>query len=204
LVRTRGRAFSTNTLPEFSFEVRQQQQADQKRRIGQVAAQLVNHGDTIILDASTTAQAMIPFIKPISELTVITNSLKVALNLLDAPQIHVVMPGGSLRRESISLVSELQSNGLFDINVRIGFFGARGVTLDEGLTDVNLNEVMMKRAMVAHCRRVVGLVDSRKWGHVAAATFAQISQVHTLITDADAPADLLEAVRRQGVEVVIV
>ncbi|MBI1878286.1 MAG: DeoR/GlpR transcriptional regulator, partial [Chloroflexi bacterium] len=138
LLRTRGRAFATSVMPEFSFDVRQQQQAAQKRRIGQAAASLVNHGDTIFLDASTTAQTIIPHLKTLSELTVITNSLKAALSLLDAPQILVILPGGNLRRESISLVGQPPDILLDGINVQFGFFGARGVTVEEGLTDVNL------------------------------------------------------------------
>ncbi|MFN8453379.1 MAG: DeoR/GlpR family DNA-binding transcription regulator [Anaerolineae bacterium] len=148
LLRTRGRAFATNVMPEFSFDVRQQQQASQKRRIGQAAAALVNLGDTIFLDASTTALAVVPFLKNLSELTVITNSLKTALSLLDAPQIQVMVPGGHLRRESISVVGQPPDALLDGINIQLGFFGARGVSLEEGLTDINLSEVGMRRAMV--------------------------------------------------------
>ena len=103
------------------------------------------------------------------------------MSLLDAPQIQVILPGGHLRRESISLVGPTRADLLQEINVQIGFFGARGVTVEQGLTDVNLNEVAMKRAMVEHCSRVVGVVDARKWGKVAASTFARLEQVDTLI-----------------------
>jgi len=204
LLRTRGGALSTGAMPEFSFDVRQQQQAAKKTRIGQAAASLVNHGDTIIIDASTTAQAIIPFIKKFSELTVITNSLKAAISLLDAPQIQVFLPGGGLRRESISLVGHPHDDVFKDIHVQIGFFGARGLTAEEGLTDVNLNEVAMKRAMAQRCRRVVGMLDARKWGKVAASTFAHLDQIDVIIGDADAPDDLVSRLQERQVEVVLV
>ncbi len=204
LLRTRGGALSTNTLPEHSFDVRQQQKSAQKVRIGQAAASLVAPGDTIILDASTTAQAMIPFIKEYSELTVITNSLRVAISLLDTPQIQVILPGGSLRRESISLVGQQQGDVAQNLNVGWGFFGLRGITVEEGLTDVNLEEVAMKRAMAERCRKIVGVADARKWGNVAAATFATLDQVHTLITDEATPPDLIDQIRQHNVEVVMV
>jgi DeoR/GlpR family transcriptional regulator of sugar metabolism len=204
LLRTRGGAVSVNTMPEFSFDVRQQQYAAQKAQIGLAAANLVSYGDTIFLDASTTVHAIIPHLKDYSELTVITNGLKAAMSLLDAPQIHVILPGGSLRRESISLVDPLCDDFLKDINVQIGFFGARGVTVEEGLTDVNQNEVAMKRAMVERCRRIVGALDARKWGKVAAYTFAKLEQIDTLITDND-PADaLVRRIHEQNVEVILV
>jgi DeoR/GlpR family transcriptional regulator of sugar metabolism len=204
LLRTRGGAVSTNTMPEFSFDVRQQQYAAQKARIGQAAASLVSPGDTIFLDASTTASAIIPHIKDYPELTVITNSLKTAMSLLDTPQIQVILPGGNLRRESISLVGPTGEGLLAEINVQIGFFGARGVTVEEGLTDVNLNEVAMKRAMVERCRRVIGVVDARKWGKVAASTFALLDQIDVLITDNGAPGDLVQHIRQREVEVILV
>ncbi|MCI0397180.1 MAG: DeoR/GlpR family DNA-binding transcription regulator [Chloroflexi bacterium] len=204
LLRTRGGALSTNSLPEMSFEVRQQQNAAEKARIGQAAASLVNHGDTIILDASTTAQAIIPFIKNVPELTVITNSLKAALSLLDAPHIQIFLPGGSVRRESISLVGHPLDDVSTSLNVQIGFFGARGLTLEEGLTDVNLNEVAMKRAMVNRCRRVVGLLDAGKWGKVAAATFAPLDRIDAIISDSKAPAGLVAQLQQRDIEVILV
>jgi len=88
-------------------------------------------------------------------------------------------------------------------HVQFGFFGARGVTIEEGLTDVNLSEVTMKRAMVERCRRVVGVADARKWGHVAAATFARLDQVHEqLVEDARVPAQRI-AERRAALDRVL-
>lgn len=203
VLRTRGGAISTNAQPEFSFDVRLQQWATEKAHIGRVAAGLVESGDTIFLDASTTAHATVLFVKRFTELTVITNGLKTAMALLDTPHIQVVMPGGNLRRESISLVGHFKGDLLEDINIAVGLFGARGVTVQEGLTDVNLQEVILKRAVVERCQRVVGLVDARKWGQVAAATFADLSQVDTLITDNEAPDDLVRQIRQHGVEVIL-
>jgi DeoR/GlpR family transcriptional regulator of sugar metabolism len=204
LQRTRGGAMSINSMPELSFDLRQQQYAAQKTRIGQAAAELVHYGETIFLDASTTAHATIPHLKHFPELTVITNSLRAALSLLDAPQVQVILPGGYLRRASISLVGPTRADLLQEINVQIGFFGARGVTVEEGLTDVNLNEVAMKRAMVERCARVVGVLDGRKWGKVAAATFAELKQVDVIITDKAAPQHLVDQVRQYQVDVILV
>ena len=203
LIRPRGRALDMGFSPEQTFDVRQQLQAEKKDRIGRAAARLVNAGDTIALDASTTALAMLPYIKQLPQLTLVTNSLKVALNLLDAPHIHLIMPGGYLRRESISLVGQSESL-LADLHVRTGFFGAWGFTLEEGLTDVNLEEVNTKRRLVERCQRVVGLVDAHKWGQVAAATFARLEQIQLIISDDAAPAALAQQVRDCGVEVILV
>lgn len=201
LLRTRGGAVSSNKMPEMSFDMRQQQHAALKAAIGREAAALVGHGDTVFVDASTTTHAMIPHLKKLPELTVVTNSLRVALAFLDAPQIQVSLPGGHLRRESISLVGLTSDSPMPSINIQTGFFGARGLTLEEGLTDVNLNEVNLKRRMIESCRQVVALLDSLKWGKVAAYTFADLQQINTVVSDSNVPKDLLKALRKNGVEV---
>lgn len=204
LLRTRGGALSSNKMPEMSFDMRQQQYAAQKSRIGCAAASLVNHGETIFLDASTTSHAMIPYLKKYPELTVVTNSLKVAMAFLDAPQIQVAVPGGHLRRESISLVGLTSDSPMPSINIQSGFFGARGISLEEGLTDVNINEVAMKRRIIESCRQVIGLVDSQKWGKVAAYTFARLPQIDIVISDPGAPKDLVKGFRDNHIKIQLV
>lgn len=204
LLRTRGGAVSSNKMPEMSFDMRQQQNAAMKARFGKAAAGLVNDGDTIFLDASTSAHAIILYLKKFSELTVVTNSLKVALAFLDVPQIQVVLPGGHLRRESISLVDLTNDNPMSPINIQFGFFGARGLTLEEGVTDVNFNEVALKRRIIESCRQVVAIVDSQKWGKVAAYTFARLPQIDMVISDPDAPKDLVKGFRDNQIEVTLV
>lgn len=204
LQRTRGGALSINAMPEFSFDVRQQQHSTEKARIGLAASKMVHYGATVFLDASTTAQATIPHLKQLSELTVVTNSLRVAFGFLDAPQVQVILPGGSLRRTSISLVGQPECDFLEGINIEIGFFGARGISLPEGLTDVGLDEVKIKRLMVQRCRRVVGVLDATKWGRVAASTFAKVDEIDTIITDVDAPAELVKQLCAQNIEVLLV
>jgi DeoR/GlpR family transcriptional regulator of sugar metabolism len=114
------------------------------------------------------------------------------------------MPGGFLRRDAVSLVGELGEEVLAKCNVQKGFFGAKGVTLTEGLTDVNAFEVQLKRAMVRLAKEVIAIVDHTKWGKMAFASFASIDQVHTIITDDKAPPDLIQQVRQRGVEVLLV
>lgn len=204
VLRMRGGAMATTALPELSYDVRQQLNAAQKARIGQMAATFVRDGDTIVIDASTTAQAIVPFLRELNELTVITNSLKVAMALLAYPQVNVLMPGLTLRRESISLVGSIEDSAIANIHIRIGFFGARGFTIEEGLTDVNLEEVGTKRGLLARCKQVVGVIDSHKWGQVATATFALLDQIDVIISDNDAPPDMVEDARARGVKVILV
>jgi DeoR/GlpR family transcriptional regulator of sugar metabolism len=185
--------------PELSFHTRMTKKRGQKEAIAAAAAALVHEGDAIALDASTTAFTLAGLLKSLRRLTVVTNSLHLANFFLDAPQITVMLPGGRLRRDSISLVG--RPEGLPDINLRMGFFGARGVSVIGGVTDVDVDEVAMKQAMVSRCVQSVVLVDGSKWGQLGAYTFLRLANVARIITTDDAPEPLVHEVRGCGVDV---
>jgi DeoR/GlpR family transcriptional regulator of sugar metabolism len=189
---------------ELSFDFRRRLHVTQKSRIGAVAAAMIQDGEAIVLDASTTALAVATQIKDRRELTILTNGILVALALIDSPDITVVMPGGFVRRDSVSMVGDEGHDFIEHFNFQRGFFGAKGFTLKEGLTDVNSAEVSVKRDLVARARQVVAIVDSSKWGQVGFASFASIDEVNCVITDEEAPSGMVSALREAGVEVVIV
>ena len=85
-----------------------------------------------------------------------------------------------------------------------GFFGAHGISLNEGLTDVSLGEAELKRPLVSMCRQVIATLDGTKWGHVGLASFAALAQIQIVISDTSAPPDLVARVRAAGVDVVLV
>lgn len=190
------------TLLELSFGMRQDQRQKEKEVIGQAAAALVEDGWGIVLDPSTSAFAIIPHLKRLNNLTVVTNSLLVAQQFLDSPHIEVLMPGGRLRRDSVSLVD--QHDFLPEIHLNLGFFGARGVTLDAGISEIGPEEAAMKQAMIARCMKTIITVDSSKWGQVAPFTYATVDKIDQIITTELAPAEDIAALRRVGVTVTTV
>jgi DeoR family transcriptional regulator of aga operon/DeoR family fructose operon transcriptional repressor len=205
LIRTHGGAISSDPSDlELSFKVRRRLHSSQKRRIGAASVAMIDDGEAIVLDASTTALALAEQVKGRRELTVITNGLVIAMALLEAPGVTVLMPGGFMRRDSASLTGLGGSEFLKQFNFQKGFFGAKGLTLEDGLTDVNSDEVAVKRDWVAYARRVIAIVDSSKWGRVGFASFASIDQIDCVISDEGAPPDMLVALRKAGVEVIIV
>jgi len=205
LIRTHGGAMSKpDTRLEPAFAMRQRLSVAEKERIGQAAAALVRDGDAIALDASTTTWHVARQLKDRCELTVVTNCLQIALEFLDASHITVVMPGGTLRAASTSLVGLLGLGLLEKYHVQKGFFGARGFTLEEGLTDVNQHEVELKRCLVERAKEVIAVVDATKWGQVAFASFATLDQIDRVITDVAAPAEMVAALRQRGIQVTLV
>ncbi len=205
LVRTHGGAVPAGRgLPELSLSLRRQQQVSEKNRIGEAGATLVADGDAIFLDTSSTALAIAQRLKQLRHLTIITNSLAIAQEMLDAPGVTVVMPGGQLRRETVSLTGTDGLEMLRKFNIQKGFFGAHGLNVPEGLTDVSAAEADVKRPLVAMCKQVVAVLDATKWGRVGLASFATISEIDIVITDLLAPAARIDEVRGRGIQVITV
>jgi DeoR family transcriptional regulator of aga operon len=191
-------------LQVLSLALRRQQQVAEKKRIGEAAAAMVSDGDAIVLDSSSTALVIAQNLKRCRYLTVVTNSLTVAQEFLDAPDITVALPGGVLRRETASLLGADGLGMLSKYNVQKGFFGAHGISEREGLTDVSAGEAEIKGPLLAMCREVIAVLDATKWGRVGVASFAALSDIDKIITDERAPADLTEIVSAAGVEVILV
>lgn len=198
VVRTHGGAIPASRL---SLAMRRQEQVLAKDHIGGAGAAQIEDGDAIFLDTSSTALAIARHLTHRRFVTVITNSIAIVQELTDASNLEVVVPGGRLRRDTFSLVGTDGLAMLSQFNIQKGFFGAHGITLDEGLTDVSADEADVKRELAAMCRQVIAVLDATKWGRVGLASFASLSQIDTIITDCDAPADLLAQARAAGVNV---
>jgi len=208
LVRAHGGALAVDrSRPEVAFDIRERLQADEKASIGAAAAALVEDGESIVMDASTTALSVARHLgarRAWGQLTIITNGLRIALELAGQPGITVLMLGGRVRWEAMSVVGHL-GDGLFDrINVQKAFLGAAGFTLDSGLADATDEEAQIKRSMVAAAREVIAIVDHTKWERAAFATFCPTDRIDLVLTDGAAPAGMVEELRRQSVDVRIV
>jgi DeoR/GlpR family transcriptional regulator of sugar metabolism len=203
--RTHGGAVvRPDSKQEPAFLLRKELHSKEKELIGAKAAEYIYDGDSIALDASTTAWHIARNIKGRQELTVLTNGLFIALELSDTPGVTVVMPGGMLRSGSTSLVGDIGVGMLDRFHVQKAFFGAWGLTIQEGLTDLNQYEVEMKRLLVAKSKEVIAVIDASKWGQVAFTTFAQLDQVHRIITNSSAPEAMVTSIRQCGIEITLV
>jgi DeoR family transcriptional regulator of aga operon/DeoR family fructose operon transcriptional repressor len=208
VVRTHGGGVVPDYAPlELTFATREVSNVELKRRIGQAAAQLVAAGESVVLDASTTALQVARALRERSglrDVTVITNGVHTALELLDCPGFSTILTGGQVRATAVSLTGALAADLLGKIHAGIGFFGARGLTVEQGLTDVNMQEVEMKAAMASRCARVVAVVDHTKLGQVGLATFAELSSVGLVITNEEADPTCVADLRQAGIDVMLV
>jgi DeoR/GlpR family transcriptional regulator of sugar metabolism len=205
LVRTHGGAITIGrSRPELAFEIRERLQADEKARIGAAGAALVHDGESIVMDASTTALSVARHLKARqgwSQLTVITNGLRIASELAGHPGITVLMLGGRVRWEALSVVGQL-GDGLFRrVNVQKAFLGAAGFTPESGLADATEEEAQIKRSMVAAAREVIAIVDHTKWERAAFATFCPTDRLSIILTDEQAPDAMVRGLTARGIEV---
>jgi DeoR/GlpR family transcriptional regulator of sugar metabolism len=187
--------------------VRERIQRAAKDEIGREAAAGVVDGESIALDASTTALALARHLKARGSwlhLTVITNGLRIASELAGHPGITVAMPAGFVRWEALSLVGPLGA-GLFDkVNVQKAFMGAAGFAIDAGLSDATEEEAQIKRLMADAATEVIAIVDSTKWGRAAFATFCSTADVTAVVADSIAPIAMTSALQERGVDLRLV
>jgi DeoR family transcriptional regulator, aga operon transcriptional repressor len=187
---------------ELSFDVRLRLDADRKQAIARAAAAMVDDREAVALDSSTTAYYLALELRGKRDLVVVTNGLLIAAALADAPGVTVLLSGGMLRVPSMSLIGELGADVLRATTINKGFLGARGLSLEHGLMELNPDEIRIKQEMANACERVICILDSSKWHRAALLSFVPSDEVDAIVTDSDAPQEQVEAWRANGTEVV--
>ena len=139
---------------------------------------MVGDSEAVALDASTTAYYLALELRAKRELVVVTNGLLVATALADAPTITVLVTGGVLRLSAMSLVGDLGTDVLRTTRINKGFLGARGLSLERGLMDLNPDEVRIKQEMADACEQVYGILDGTKWHRSALLSFVAHGGAH--------------------------
>ena len=201
LTRVRGGAvMSGRGQLELRFAARQQLHLDAKRRIAASAVRLIEPGQTIFLDGSSTVFQMTRLLRDQQNLTVITNGLYAALELSFAPAITTIVVGGILRRRTSSLVDVLSPNLLRRLHVDIAFLSCRGYTLANGMMESDLREAQLKRSMAMAAQRSVALVDHDKFEQPYTASSLLPEEIGLLISDTSLAERHKEEIIAAGIE----
>jgi DeoR/GlpR family transcriptional regulator of sugar metabolism len=190
--------------PEAPVLQRSAEQSDEKKRIGQAAAQLVNDGETIFLGSGTTVLEVARSLRNHHNLTIITNSLLVINALADLSDITVVGLGGVLRPSEMSMIGHITEQALAEVNAHRNIMGIRALDIEQGLTNDYLPETMTDRAILSCRCQVIIVADHTKCGRVSTAHVAPITIMQKLITDTKTPPDFIESLEATGIEVMTV
>ncbi|RZU66211.1 DeoR family transcriptional regulator [Microterricola gilva] len=196
---------------ERAFEVALAESVLPKQQIGELAASLVQSGQSVLLDVGTTTLAVARALKArrdLVDLVIVTNGLSIALELeSEIPRFSVIVTGGALRPLQHSLVDPLADLVLSQVHADIAFIGCNGIDAEHGVSNINLPEAAIKARMTASAERVIVVADSSKLGRVHLGKVAALDAFDSLVTDAAASAaitpELSAALATAGVNVLV-
>ncbi len=186
------------------LQERQQQFAKEKELIGRKAAELIEEGQTIILDAGTTTWHVATGLAEKGPLTIITNAMNIAEQCTTNEAASIYLLGGKLRRNSLSTVGPQAEEELQKYNANYSFLGTSGISLRHGFTSSDLYEAEMKKAMVLASHKRVVLADHSKLQKAGLTSFCTFQDVDIFITSDLADKQVLEEIAKIGVEVIVV
>jgi DeoR family fructose operon transcriptional repressor len=174
----------------------------EKERIAKAALSELPVEGSVLLDAGTTTARLAEILPTSRELTVVTNSLPIAITLSVRPGLTVLMAGGRVRGRTQATVDDWAVRVLGDTYVDVAFVGTNGISVERGLTTPDPAEAAVKQAMLAAARRVVVLADHTKVGATHFARFGGLREVEMLITDSGLDADVAARLEAAGPTVV--
>jgi DeoR/GlpR family transcriptional regulator of sugar metabolism len=187
---------------EPHFTSKRNLNTEEKSAIAKDAVALVPPRAVVALSAGTTTWFIAQALRDRDDLTFVTNSTNIALEL-DTGRAPVLLTGGNFRTPSDALVGPIAVWSLERLNADILFLGVHGVDLTAGYTSPNVAEAETDAMFIRRSRRVVVVADHTKFGTTAVATIAPIEAAHVLITDWNAPAKALTTIRKCGVDVIV-
>jgi len=206
LIRARGGAIKIKFQRmgiDPSISDKQKEFLKEKQLIAKVATSLIEDGDTIVLDSGTTTTEIAKNLGQFKNLTIITNALNIASILSEYEGINIFMPGGSLRKKSLSLVGVLADENFEKFYCDKLFLGADGFDTTHGLSTPNSEEAHLNQIMIKIAKKVIVVADSRKFERRRFAFIGPISNVDLVITDSGIREEDKNRLEKGGVEVMI-
>jgi DeoR/GlpR family transcriptional regulator of sugar metabolism len=185
-----------------SYAARQHQAPTAKAAIAQAAAQLVRHGQVILLDGGTTTLLVAQRLPLNLRATVITNSPPIAVALAEHPQVEVIVVGGRLYKSSLVAIGAATVEALHAIRADICMLGVCSLHPEVGISVPDLEESHVKRAMIAGAAEVVALASSEKLGTAAPYVVGPLGELTHLVTERAVADEALAAYRAEGISVI--
>lgn len=183
-IKTYGGAVS-NTLQtsDQPYSIRKKSNIELKQKIAEKVADMIKDGDRIMLDASTTALYVVKRIKNRRNITVITNSLEILLELADKTGWHIFSTGGSLREGAYSLSGSAAERMISEHHVDYAICSAKGIDAKMGITDSNEKDAEIKKAIFDSADRRILCLDSTKFDQISFMKVCDIRDIDVLVTD---------------------
>lgn len=197
-----GAVINENASLDFSFNVRKNRNIAGKQLIARLASRMVHDGDSLMLDASSTAVYIARALKEKKNLIVITNSIEIIIELLDMTDWKVLSTGGASRVSSYALVGPQTDKMLRDYHVDRAFVSCKGFDLDAGFTDSDELHANNKKTMMDAAKEKILVVDSSKFGETAFVSIGALADINVVVTDKKPDDKWLQAFQAAGVDCV--
>lgn len=205
VIRTHGGAVLSDDInTEPPLKIREGLNITGKDSIGRFASGIVSDGDTVFMDASTSSLYAAKHIKGKKNITVITNSEQIIMELRECPDITIISTGGVLRKENLSCVGHSAEKAISSYHANIVFFSCKGFSPKRGMTDSNEMESVIRKLMIENSDKAVFLCDHTKFNKVGYVTTARLNDIHHLITDKPLPEGWIEEIQKYSISVDVV
>ncbi len=203
LKRTHGGAIKVKKqlYPGLALNEKEKINLEEKMRIVRQATKLIAEGDTIILDSGSTTSLLAKEIKHFQQLTVITNAMNIANELINT-SIDVILIGGSLIKDTSTLVGPLADDSLRKISADKLFMGVDGIDFEIGLTTPNINEAKTSRVMMEISGETIVVVDSSKFGRRSLGVISKVKEIHKIITTKKLSESEIKKLKTDGIELI--
>ena len=197
-----GAVINENVNIDLPFNVRKNRNVIGKQRIAEQVEKLVHDGDSLMLDASSTAVYIAKMLKEKERknLTVITNSIEIIIELFDVPDWSVLSTGGVSREGSFALVGPQTDKMLRSYHVDKSIISCKGVDLASGLTDSDELHANNKKTMLESGKQKILAIDSSKFDQIAFTAIGMLEDIMTVVTDEKPEAKWLQAFEELGIE----
>lgn len=210
ITRTHGGAILKDLMDENlkvdrdpAYDSRILQNAAFKEAIGIAVAGLINNGDCIMLDDGSTTLQVAKKLPPDKNVTVVTNGLNICLELADHSNVNVIATGGMLNKADLSYHGRVAEEVALKFNANKAILGASGISVKNGITAPDEMKAELKKVMIRNSAELVIVADHSKLLRVSPITVCSLDQVSTLVTDSQAPEDVIHMIRSHGVKVII-
>jgi len=204
IIKIHGGALSLNNnfSTEIPYERKFAQNVEAKKKIGQIAARMIEDNDVIILDAGSTTLEIATQLKPLKNVTVITNDLKIAMTLAHKPGITLIVTGGIQEKSVYTLTGPTAEEFFSKIRANKTFLGADAISLDYGITNRTFQEVSVKKSMIRSADEIILVADQSKLHKKVFAFLCELRDIDKIVIDKIDP-ESKQTLTEMGVEVMV-
>lgn len=195
-----GAVLNENVNIDLPFNIRKNRNVPCKQKIADVIADMIHDGDHIMLDASSTAVYIVRKIKSKKNITLITNSIEILVELADVSDWHILSTGGIVKEGSLSLVGPQSDQMIQSFHVDKAIISCKGLDIEKGFTDSNEMHAQTKKTMLEAANQRIVAVDSSKFNRISFVKIADIEKADIIVTDLKPDDKWLSLLKERGIE----